>query len=242
MNKIDLLRSHNKNEFLKDQRHKMGLKNDNFVAASFNPLAAISKYPINVDLISKWIYGVLENEGKELLFAKAFREKDDICDKWIAEAILKITATGREFAHQDFFRSLPKEKFLVIQMQLLGRMAHLYDQKPNSEQIALFVSSIIKRDDPRLYRSLPIVMLLLSPWLYPAVKHLVTPKFLHIWAAMTYGIGHAGKAYYSVLANQSKPIEGVNEGKLTVPRPRKPDFTWFIEEYEKQFKEYLDKM
>ena len=70
-------------EFLKDQQRKMGLNNDHFIAVSFDPLPAISKKPINVDAMHKWIYGVLESEGKELLFAKSLREKDDICKNWI---------------------------------------------------------------------------------------------------------------------------------------------------------------
>ena len=51
VNKIDLLRPHQKEEFLENQRKKMGAPLSNFIPAAFDPLPQISESPINVDRV-----------------------------------------------------------------------------------------------------------------------------------------------------------------------------------------------
>ena len=74
LNKIDLLRPHQKEGFIEDQRKKMGVEPENFVEVAFDPLSSSS--PINADKVQNWIQNTLEQKGKDLLFAKVARQKD----------------------------------------------------------------------------------------------------------------------------------------------------------------------
>jgi GTPase Era involved in 16S rRNA processing/ankyrin repeat protein len=70
LNKIDLIRKKDLNNFVEDLKTKLNINDENFIVAAFNPLHKISKIPINVDKIINWLDDKLSKSGKDLLLAK----------------------------------------------------------------------------------------------------------------------------------------------------------------------------
>ena len=92
LNKIDLIREEQREDFISDMTLKMEVNRLNFIPVAFDPHPGLHIQPVNVDKVNEWIYDVLVRKGKDVLFAKHARAKDKICDNYI------ITATASAFA------------------------------------------------------------------------------------------------------------------------------------------------
>ncbi len=89
VNKIDLIRKDDLNDFVQDLKEKMGVEEENLILAAFNPLPRISKEQINVDKVMDWITTEIETKGKELHLAKIgkiMKEKDSFSNNLIWRA------------------------------------------------------------------------------------------------------------------------------------------------------------
>ncbi len=66
VNKIDTLRSRDRDRYLDDARGKLGVGHEDFLAAAFDPLPQLSDAPIGVDAVQTWIARELGELGKDV--------------------------------------------------------------------------------------------------------------------------------------------------------------------------------
>lgn len=65
VNKIDVLRPRDKDAFLDDAKSKLGAKDEDFVAAAFDPLPQLSPGPIGREFVREWLVQHLVELGKD---------------------------------------------------------------------------------------------------------------------------------------------------------------------------------
>lgn len=65
VNKIDVLRPRDKDKYLADARQKLGAAPENFIAAAFDPLPALSPHPIHREEVHQWLSAQLIALGKD---------------------------------------------------------------------------------------------------------------------------------------------------------------------------------
>jgi len=94
LNKIDLIRPHQRDEFVARTLEQLETDPKDAVVCAFDPLPQIAPAPIGVQLVIDWIQNRLRSEGKALLFAKHLRDKKAACQPIIAEAAKKAGIAG----------------------------------------------------------------------------------------------------------------------------------------------------
>lgn len=70
LNKIDTIKPKDRNRFINNQRKISGTKTSDFLAVAFDPLPKVSKDPINIDSVRRWMRKCVKTNGKALLEAK----------------------------------------------------------------------------------------------------------------------------------------------------------------------------
>ncbi|MFT5682799.1 MAG: GTP-binding protein Era [Myxococcota bacterium] len=94
LNKIDLIRPHQREAFIAATLIQLGVARDMAVVTAFDPLAVLSATPIGIDEVISWIHKTLEKQGKALLFAKQLRNKAAACEPIIHSAAKKAAVAG----------------------------------------------------------------------------------------------------------------------------------------------------
>jgi GTPase len=193
LNKIDLIRPHQRDEFIEDQRKKMGVAPGNFVPAAFDPLPQISETSINVDAVQDWIQGILESKAKDLLFAKYVRGKDRICERWIKTACVTAAGIGA--------LPIPGSDYVAltaVQSALLAKIAHLYGHTVTKQDTAAFIGQALAGGAGKQFFRYILNVLKGVGWLPGGV--LLLPAVAAIAgglaASITYGLGKAAQSYY----------------------------------------------
>lgn len=194
LNKIDLLRPHQKEYFIEDQREKMGVELKNFIAVAFDPLPQISPTPINVDKVQNWIQNTLEQKGKDLLFAKVARQKEKICNKWIKAATASAATIGA--------LPIPGSDYIPItacQAGMTYKIAVTYGYNPTKKDIKDFLAGVFAGQVGRqVFRG--ILSLLKGAGWIPgptwAAQAAISALAASIAAGSTYGLGKGAQAYY----------------------------------------------
>lgn len=72
LNKIDTIEKSKRKEFVEHQFKVAVVNKDSFLPVAFDPLPQISRKPINVELVQKWINKTLIEKGETLLREKAY--------------------------------------------------------------------------------------------------------------------------------------------------------------------------
>lgn len=194
MNKIDLLRDHQREHFLEDQRTKMGVKPENYIPVAFDPLPQISEHPINIKAVQEWIQAKLEIAGKDLLFAKIVRDKDAACDKWIKGACVSAGMIGA--------LPIPGTDFIpltAVQSAMIAKITKLYDHSVTKEDAVGFIGQAMAGQlGKQIFRV--ILTILKSTGWFPLIGWAATALVSSLAATMaisiTYGLGKAAQAYY----------------------------------------------
>lgn len=94
LNKIDLIRPHQREAFIDATLRQLGVDQNDAVITAFDPLPALADEPIGVKAVVEWIHGHLEKNGKSLLFAKNLRNRAQACETVIRSAARKAALAG----------------------------------------------------------------------------------------------------------------------------------------------------
>ncbi len=204
-NKIDLIRSHQREDFQNDQREKMEVKPQNFIPAAFDPLPEISKEPINIDAITNWIWNTLKEKGKDLLFSKIMRNKDKVADKYIVLATAAATATGA--------LPIPGSDIIPltgIQVAMIAKIAIVYGHSPEKEDIiALISQTMAGQTGKQIFRYIITILKGLG-WLGgPFLEGAIIAAAAVIAASITFALGKAAQAYYK--SGMTMPPEEIQQ-------------------------------
>jgi GTPase len=94
LNKIDLIRPHQREDFVRTTLAQLGVAPENAVVAAFDPLPVLAEQPIGVEPTIAWIHDQLSGMGKQLLFAKNLRNKAVACEPLIQAAARHAAMAG----------------------------------------------------------------------------------------------------------------------------------------------------
>jgi len=191
LNKIDLIREHQREELIQHQRAKIGVSPQDFMVAAFDPLNGPC---INVEAVHDWLQDTLKRKGKDLQYAKVCKEKDRSCNTYVMQAVAAATAVG--------VLPIPGSDYLALtalQAGMITRIAHVYGCSVSSQDVINFIAQTLTgRVAREVYRSL----LKLIPGAGTALAGSIA-------GTVTYGLGMAARAYY---AGQMALAPAANDG------------------------------
>ncbi|MCB9698121.1 MAG: DUF697 domain-containing protein [Alphaproteobacteria bacterium] len=133
LNKIDLIRPNQREDFVRSTLVQLGVPADMAVVTAFDPLPQLSEEPIGVDKVLAWIHEHLTEGGKALLFAKNVRNKVAACEPIIQSAAKKAAVAG----------AIPipgadATAVTAVQVKLISDLAAVFGRRIDKE-IVLFI-------------------------------------------------------------------------------------------------------
>ena len=194
LNKIDILASDEKEEMEQDIKEKTG--------ATIVPISARDN--IGIDSLNRSIVEILESKGKDLLYLKVSKFKDDQADTWIIGAA--IAAAGLGAIPIPGADMIP---LTTLQVSLGMKIAFIYDCEVTKKDVMQLVAATVTGSLGRqIYRwgLQGLKMLGLSGGPTTVATSAIAAM---VAASVTYGFGHACKAYYK--SGMTLDLDGVGE-------------------------------
>lgn len=192
LNKIDLIRPHQRAEFVTATLAQLGVDRKDAVEVAFDPLPALSEEPIGVEAVYAWISEQLETNGKGLLLAKQLRNKAMACEPLIAQAARRASLAGAI--------PVPGADLAVvtaIQVKLIRDIAEVFGI-PVDKDVAIFIIGEVLSGGMRGFVRWGAEALKAAGWI-PGGQ-LVEGAILAVGAAVaggtTYGVGKAAVAWF----------------------------------------------
>lgn len=191
INKIDLLRPAQRDEFVHATLAQLEVDPNDAVLTAFDPLPALSPEPIGVDETIAWISRTLREQGKDLLFAKNLRNKARACEPLIAAAAKKAAVAG----------AIPvpgadATAVTVVQIRLIADIAAVFGREIDRDVVLFMLGEALAGGTKGFVRW--AVNALKSAGWVPGGQavHVATSTLgATISAAATWGVGKAAVAY-----------------------------------------------
>ena len=183
LNKIDMFHNNEQEEMEQDIKEKTGAK--------VVPISAYDKR--GIDVLHQRIMEILKSEGKELLYLKVSKSqfKDEEVDKWITGAAISAAGVGAiPIPGADII------PLTTLQVGLAMKIAFIYERKVTKKDVLQLVAATVTGTIGRqIYRG-GITLLKASGLIAVPVAVAVMAVAAAVAASVTYGFGHACKAYY----------------------------------------------
>lgn len=191
LNKIDLIRPAQRAAFVQATLAQLAVSPDNAVVTAFDPLPALADAPIGVDAVVSWIHGVLQEQGKALLFAKQLRNKAAACEPIIRAAARRAAVAG----------SLPvpgadMAAITAIQVQMVSDIAAVFSVRIDSDVILFILGEALAGGSKGFVRW-AVSALKTAGWIPggQVAELAVSALGATIAGAATYGVGRAAVAF-----------------------------------------------
>ena len=195
LNKIDMLHINEQEEMEQDIKEKTG--------ARVVPISARENK--GIDVLHRNILEVLESLGKELLYLKVSKFKDEQVDRWIRG--LSISAAGIAAIPIPGADMIP---LTSLQVGLAMKIAYVYEHEVTKEDVMQLVAATVTGSIGRQIYRLGIQGLKLAGFAGgPLGAGVVAVTAASVAGSVTYGFGHACKAYYK--SGMELELDGVRE-------------------------------
>lgn len=191
LNKIDLIRPHQKDEFVRTTFAQLGVAPEDGVVAAFDPLPALSDKPIGLDGITEWIVRTLSEQGKAMLFARQLRDKALAC-----ESLIKAAARRSALAGAIPVPGADVAAVTAVQVQLITEIAAIYARRMDRD-LALFIVGEALAGSGKGFVRWATNALKAAGWIPGGQLGEVAASALGaaVSSAATYGVGRAAVAY-----------------------------------------------
>ena len=146
------------------------------------------KKNINIDILQKEILSILDEKGKDILYAKANKDKWPAIHHYILNACGEITGMGVLTGVVDL------DKVTSIQLELVKKIACVHNVSVNEADLIHFLTDLCSRDVS--FKVFTEVHKILAPFInkIPFIEKGIN---IALPSAATYGIGYAANTYYS---------------------------------------------
>jgi uncharacterized protein (DUF697 family)/GTP-binding protein EngB required for normal cell division len=203
LNKIDLIRPHERENFVRQTLAQLGAEPEQSVVCAFDPLPALADEPIGVDAVLAWVQEAL-GDAKGLLVAKHARNRAAACDALIRTAARRAAAAGAVP-----LPGVDAAAVTAIQVRLVLDVAQVYGH-PATRDVALFIVGEVMMSAGRGFARWAVAAAQAAGWIPGGQVMLVATSALGatISGASTYGVGRAAVAYME------------RQGKVTAPELR----------------------
>lgn len=191
LNKIDLIREHQRDEFVARTREQLSLQPHEALAAAFDPLPQLYDQPLGVEPVVAWIYEHLETNGKALLFAKYLKNKAAA-----SRPIIKDAARQAALAGAIPVPGADITAVTAIQVAMVSKIAAVHEVQLDKQAIVWLVGEVLAGSTKGFIRW-AIQALKAAGWLPGAQAAEVATSFLGsaVAAGATLGVGEAAIRY-----------------------------------------------
>lgn len=191
INKIDLIRESEREMFVEATVGQLGVSRKDVVLTAFDPMPALSPEPIGVDAVIRWIHKRLSEDGKDLLFAKHLRNRNQAC-----QAVIRTAAQRSALAGAVPIAGVDITAVTALQVKLIGDIAAIYDRKMDND-LALFILGEALAGTSKGFIRWAMTALKGAGWIPGAqLAHLATSALgATIAGATTFGVGRAAVVY-----------------------------------------------
>ncbi|NOY28513.1 MAG: DUF697 domain-containing protein [Oligoflexia bacterium] len=191
LNKIDLIRPHQREAFIQTTLVQLGVERVDAVVTAFDPLPALADRPLGVDAVIHWIHQKLEDDGKALLFAKQLRNKAAAC-----EVIIQAAAQRGALAGAIPVPGADMAAVTAVQVKLISDIATIFDVRLDKD-IAMFIMAETLAGTGKGFVRWALEALKAGGWVPGGAIAEVAASALGatIAGASTYGVGKAAVAY-----------------------------------------------
>jgi GTP-binding protein Era len=191
LNKIDLIRPHQREEFVRTTLVQLGVSEEDAVVCAFDPFPAISPEPIGIEPVIGWIHAQLDDGGKGLLFAKHLRNRALAC-----EAIIQSAARRAAMAGALPVPGADITAVTAVQVKLIADIAAVHGEKIGKD-LTLFIIGEALAGGSKGFIRWGVEALKAAGWIPGGQLAAIATSALgaSVAGATTYGVGHAAVAY-----------------------------------------------
>lgn len=191
LNKIDLIRPHQREAFVAATLDQLGVDARDAVVTAFDPLPALSPDPLGIEEVSEWIFRTLDKQGKALLFAKQLRNKAAACEPLIRSAARAAMAAGAIPVPGADMTAVT-----AVQVKLITDIAAVHN-KDMGRDLVLFILGEALAGTSKGFIRWAVRALKGAGWIPGAqLAHFATSALgASIAGATTYGVGKAAIAF-----------------------------------------------
>jgi GTP-binding protein Era len=191
LNKIDLIRPAHREDFVRQTLLQLGTSPEDAVITAFDPLPALSREPIGVDRVVRWIHEHLQASGKALLFAKHLRNKAAAC-----EPIIQTAAKKSAMAGAIPVPGADATAVTAIQVKLISDIAAVHDRRIDKD-LVLFILGEALAGSSKGFVRWAVRAAKAAGWIPGGQVITVATSALGatIAGATTYGVGKAAIAF-----------------------------------------------
>lgn len=211
LNKIDLIRVHQREEFIQTTLVQLGVERKDAVITAFDPLPALSDEPIGVGDVIAWIHERLDEQGKSLLFAKQLRNKAQAC-----EAIIQAAARRGALAGAIPVPGADMAAVTAVQVKLITDIAAVHDVRLDKD-IAMFIMAEALAGTSKGFVRWALSALKVGGWVPGGAMAEVAASALGatIAGAATYGVGKAAVAWMGKQSMSGEELRAVFDAEAT---------------------------
>ncbi|MEZ4315882.1 MAG: DUF697 domain-containing protein [Myxococcota bacterium] len=187
LNKIDLIRPDQREDFIRQTRIQLGVKPEDSVVTAFDPLPVLSEEPIGVDRVIAWIHSHLSDNGKNLLFAKNLRNKAAACETIIQSAAKKAAMAGAIPVPGADITAVT-----VVQVKLISDIAAIHDKRIDRDLMLFIIGEALAGTSKGFIRY-AVNALKAAGWIPggQVVQVAISALGATVAGATTYGVGKA---------------------------------------------------
>ncbi len=138
LNKIDLIRTREREAFVAATLAQLGVDPKDAVVTAFDPLPQLAPAPLGVEYVVRWIGDRLADSGKTLLFAKHLRNKAEACDP-----IIQIAARNASIAGAVPIPGADLAAVTAIQVKLIRDIAIVHGQDLDRDMVAFILAELL---------------------------------------------------------------------------------------------------
>lgn len=191
LNKIDLIRPHQRDDFVHRTLLQLGVEAGDAVVTAFDPLPALASEPIGVAEVVQWIQRHLDTSGKALLFAKHLRNKIAACD-----SVIHLAARRAAMAGAIPIPGADATAVTAIQVKLISDIAAIHGQRIDKD-LALFIMGEALAGGSKGFVRWAVGAAKAAGWLPggQVVTVAISALGATISGAATYGVGKAAVAF-----------------------------------------------
>jgi len=192
LNKIDLIRPHEREAFVAATLEQLGVERKDAVVCAFDPLPQLSETPIGLDAVVTWVHHQLSSAGKDLLFAKHLRNKAAAC-----EPIVQAAARNASIAGAVPIPGADLAAVTALQVKLIRDIAEVFEV-PVDRDVAIFIIGEVLSGSMRGFVRWGVQALKAAGWI-PGTQ-LAEAAILALSAmvagATTFGVGRATISFF----------------------------------------------
>jgi GTPase len=191
LNKIDLVRPHQREEFVTATIAQLAIQPEDAVVCAFDPLAVLSEEPVGVEHTIRWIHDHLIENGKDLLFAKYLRNRAAAC-----ESIIEAAAKRAAMAGALPVPGADVTAVTAIQVKLITDIAAVYSRRIDKD-ITFFIIGEALAGGSKGFIRWGINALKMAGWIPGGQIATVATSALGatVAGAATYGVGKVAVSF-----------------------------------------------